>query len=57
MKTAISAIALAVALSFGSYGGAEAAGCKVGVSMYTLARSRARFPPIAKNSRRERHRP
>jgi ribose transport system substrate-binding protein len=37
MKKAISAIALVVALSAGSYSGAEAAGCKVGVSMYTLS--------------------
>ena len=37
MKNAISAIALAVAVSAGSLSAAEAAACKVGVSMYTLS--------------------
>jgi ribose transport system substrate-binding protein len=37
MKKAISALALAVALAAGSSGAAEAAGCKVGVAMYTLS--------------------
>jgi ribose transport system substrate-binding protein len=37
MKAAISAIALAVALTAGAYGAAEAADCKVGVAMYTLS--------------------
>ena len=37
MKAALSAIALAVALTAGSYGAAEAADCKVGVAMYTLS--------------------
>ena len=37
MKAALSAIALAVALTAGSYSAAEAADCKVGVAMYTLS--------------------
>ena len=37
MKTAFSALALAVALSAGSQGAAQAADCKVGVAMYTLS--------------------
>jgi ribose transport system substrate-binding protein len=37
MKAALSAIALAVALTAGSHGAAQAADCKVGVAMYTLS--------------------
>ena len=37
MKAALSAIALAVALTAGFYSAAEAADCKVGVAMYTLS--------------------
>ena len=37
MRKAISAVALAVALSAGSSADADAAGCKVGVAMYTLS--------------------
>ena len=37
MKTAFSAIALAIALTAGSQGAALAADCKVGVAMYTLS--------------------